>query len=72
MFGVRKKKLPEYPPDHQVGGKVPEGGSNCAKCEYLNQETKKDCTEKHFIQWNGRTLIPGKIEAYCCDFFPVT
>jgi len=58
-----------YPPDHEFGMEVPEGGSACSKCEYLDHATKKDCTEEHFIQWNGGPRIKGKNTAYCCDNF---
>lgn len=58
-----------YPEDHEFGMKVPEGGSACSKCEYLDKETMRDCEEQHFIRWNGGTRIKGKITAYCCDDF---
>lgn len=61
-------KLPVYPPDHAVGSIVPEGGSSCAKCEYLRGQ---DCAEEHFQQWNGGKRIPGPVNSYCCDFFEV-
>ncbi len=59
-------ELPHYPSNHQVGMKVPKGGSNCAKCEHLNGQ---NCTEGHFTRWNGSDRIPGAVDAYCCDFF---
>jgi hypothetical protein len=64
------KTLPIYPANHPVGGSVPFGGSNCAKCSYL-ADNMVDCTQKDFIKWNGRPRIPGRIQEYCCDFFPV-
>lgn len=62
-------KLPSYPTSHKVGMKVPYGGSNCAKCEYLNLQTRQDCRERHFVQWNGGHHIPAPVDSYCCDFF---
>lgn len=62
-------KLPIYPPDHAVGVIVPEGGSSCAKCEYLRRGG--NCAEKHFQEWNGGSKIPGPVNNYCCDFFEV-
>jgi hypothetical protein len=59
-------KLPHYPADHPVGAIVPEGGSSCAKCEYVNGQ---DCRNKSFVFWNGGKKIPGPINSYCCDFF---
>jgi len=58
-----------YPPDHEFGMEVPEGGSACSKCKYLDRETMKDCKEEHFVRWNGGSRIKGKITAYCCDDF---
>jgi broad specificity phosphatase PhoE len=62
-------KKPQYPPDHKPGMKVPKGGSNCAKCEYLKDADKKLCGNEYFIKWNGSELIPGEIDAYCSDYF---
>ena len=60
-------ELPKYPADHKVGMEVPEGGSNCDKCEYLKGPQK--CGESHFIEWNGSDRIPVKTSRFCCDFF---
>lgn len=57
-----------YPADHQVGMRVPKGGSNCAKCEYVNGQ---DCTQEQFVKWNGSEVIPAPTDSYCCDFFSV-
>lgn len=46
--------------------RVPKGGSDCAKCEYVSGQ---NCKERHFIQWNGSKNIPGPTDQYCCDFF---
>ncbi len=65
---------PNYPPDHQPGMRVPKGGSNCAKCEYLGDD-KKTCKNQYFIAWGGPNkpvgsdVIPGKIDEYCSDWF---
>ena len=60
--------LPSYPADHKVGMVVPKGGSDCAKCEYVDGQ---DCKQAQFVKWNGASKIPGKIDAYCCDFFEI-
>lgn len=65
-IAVSKKKLPEYPADHKVGMKVPKGGSNCAKCEYVSGN---NCANKYFVAWLGTNKIPAPIDSYCCDFF---
>ena len=57
-----------YPSDHEPAMEVPEGGSMCANCEYL-ADNKKDCKEEDFIRWNGSEVIPGKITAYCSDWY---
>ena len=63
---IGTKKLPEYPPDHNVGMRVPVGGSDCQKCEYVEGQK---CSNKLFTQWNGSDIIPAPVNAYCCDFF---
>lgn len=55
----------EYPADHKVGMRVPKGGSDCAKCEYVKGQT---CTNKYFNQAVGKR-IPAPVDEYCCDFF---
>jgi len=62
------KRLPIYPPDHKVGMVVPQGGSDCAKCEYLGDD-QKSCKEKHFVKWNGSNRLPAPADRFCCDFF---
>lgn len=61
-------RLPDYPADHKVGMKVPVGGSDCAKCEYVDGQ---NCTNRTFVKWNGSTVIPEPTNQYCCDFFEV-
>jgi hypothetical protein len=66
--GSGEGKLPQYPRDHQVGMKVPKGGSECAKCEYL-KDNRKHCGNDKWVKWFGSSLIPAPIDEYCCDFF---
>jgi hypothetical protein len=63
---VNSKKLPEYPADHKVGMRVPQGGSDCKKCEYLEGQK---CTNKIFTKWLGTDVIPAPVDSYCCDLF---
>jgi hypothetical protein len=65
----RTRKLPDYPENHKVGMKVPRGGSDCAKCKFVDGQ---NCTQKDFIQWNGSKVIPGDIDAYCCDLYEIS
>lgn len=58
-----------YPPDHVAGMRVPKGGSDCAKCEYLKDAQKRICGNEYFVKWNGSNVIPGPIDAYCSDYF---
>lgn len=59
-------KLPDYPPTHRVGMRVPKGGSSCAKCEYVSGQ---HCKQKDFISWKGDSIIPAPTDSYCCDFY---
>jgi len=52
-----------------VGMEVPEGGSNCAKCEYLKDAEKRLCGNSRFIKWNGSSKIPHPVDCYCCNYF---
>lgn len=56
-----------YPKDHEVGMRVPKGGSDCKKCEYLRPKAK--CGNDSFVRWQGSDSIPGPVDEYCCDFF---
>jgi len=73
LAGAKAAKNPSYlafhyPADHQIGMKVPKGGSDCAKCEYVSEDEKK-CSNKYFIRWNGSKFLPEKANEFCCDFF---
>jgi hypothetical protein len=59
----------EVPADHQVGMRVPAGGSNCSKCEYLSDD-KLNC-HNHFFQRanHDQARLPAPANRYCCDFF---
>ena len=59
-------ELPDYPQDHQVGMRVPKGGSDCAKCEYVEGQR---CKNANFIRWQGSDKIPAPLDEFCCDFF---
>lgn len=63
---IAPKKLPEYPADHKLGMVVPQGGSDCQKCEYVDGQK---CRNKIFAKWNGSDVIPAPVDKYCCDFF---
>ena len=63
-----ERKKTTYPKDHKPGMRVPEGGSMCANCEYLNKD-KKTCGNPHFIKWNGSATIPAPIDSYCSDWY---
>lgn len=59
----------KVPDDHEIGMKVPKGGSNCGNCEYVSQN-KKHCSNEFFIAWNkGSTDLPEKADEYCCDYW---
>lgn len=52
-----------------VGMRVPKGGSDCAKCEYLKDAEKQLCGNKHFIAWNGGPKFTAPADEYCCNYF---
>ncbi len=61
----------DYPPDHKLGMRVPMGGSNCAKCEYLSSD-HKHCKQKEFIKWqHGNDELPMSDDIFCCDLFQI-
>lgn len=64
------------------GMRVPDGGSNCAKCKYINRATMKHCAQKDFIAWDGSkekeapkpagsNIIPIDANTYCCNKFEI-
>jgi hypothetical protein len=55
------------PPDHQLGMKIPKGGSMCANCEYLQGDS--ECGNEGFQQWNGSPQLPDPPDEYCCDLY---
>jgi hypothetical protein len=63
---VTNHGLPNYPESHKVGMRVPHGGSNCQKCEYVDGQK---CRNEHFVEWLGSNRIPAPVAEYCCDFF---
>lgn len=65
MIQAEAKREPTSP----VGMEVPEGGSNCQKCEYLKDEAKRICGNPRFIKWNGSSKIPKPVSRYCCNYF---
>lgn len=58
----------KYPAGHQVGMRVPEGGSMCANCEYLGGD-RISCKNKNYVAWNGSRFMPAPADQYCCDFY---
>lgn len=66
----------KYPPDHQLGMRVPKGGSSCLRCEFLGTD-KKTCVNKLFIAWEGpnkpagSNKLPLAADEYCCDLYKI-
>ena len=58
----------KVPEGHQVGMRVPRGGSSCATCEYLSED-RKHCGQRLFQKWNGSSALPAPANSYCCDFY---
>jgi hypothetical protein len=55
------------PKDHQLGMRVPKGGSMCGNCRFLASPT--ECGNKGYIQWNGGAKLPEPANEYCCDLY---
>lgn len=55
------------PVNHQLGMRVPKGGSNCAKCKFLKSPT--ECGNAAFVKWNGSAKLPAPANRYCCDLY---
>ena len=54
------------------GMKVPDGGSNCAKCMYYDPDAATPhgrCGNKTFVKWLGSDEIPERPTEYCCNAF---
>lgn len=59
------------PADHQLGMRVPKGGSSCHTCFFFKAPT--ECRNKGFAAWNhGSHEIPGPPDEYCCDNYQHT
>jgi hypothetical protein len=57
------------PANHQLGMKVPKGGSMCANCKYLASPTT--CGNKGWIEWHGNEKLPHPADEYCCDNYGI-
>lgn len=55
------------PADHQLGMRVPKGGSMCANCRFLASPT--ECGNDGFIKWNSGAKLPAPSDEYCCDLY---
>ena len=58
----------QYPAGHKLGMRVPKGGSDCEKCEYVDGQ---NCKNPRFVKWNGSAVIPLPTNEYCCDLFEI-
>lgn len=67
--GGRVAVLQALPKDHQLGMKVPKGGSMCANCKYIASPTT--CGNKGFIEWNKGPNLPHPADEYCCDNYGI-
>jgi hypothetical protein len=58
----------DVPSGHQVGMRVPKGGSSCANCKFLKPGLH--CGSVLFQKWNGSDKIPTKAaDEYCSDYW---
>jgi hypothetical protein len=63
-----KEVVARFPPDHQVGMRVPKGGSSCASCRFV-QLQENECREPNFVEWNKGPKLPAPSDSYCSDFW---
>lgn len=61
-----------HAPGHQVGERVPKGGSMCANCRWLKDN--QYCSNKYFQRWHAEAKgsrtpakLPAPADEYCCD-----
>jgi hypothetical protein len=59
-----EEALPSY---HELGMRVPKGGSMCANCRFLSSDTT--CGNERFVKWNGGATLPAPKNQYCCDLY---
>lgn len=63
-----------YPPDHELGMRVPKGGSSCSKCQFVSEDGTR-CANKGFQAWQADkgkkdpSNLPAPADEYCCDNF---
>lgn len=64
-----------HPADHMLGMRVPKGGSSCASCAWLDDDSVH-CTNKFFQAWNADVVgtnepskLPTPADEYCCDLW---
>jgi hypothetical protein len=67
--GGRVEAEKALPPDHQLGMKVPKGGSMCKNCKFLASPTT--CGNKGWIEWHGNEKLPEPSDEYCCDNYGI-
>lgn len=69
---VLREAADYHAPGHQVGERVPAGGSMCANCKWLKDE--QYCSNKYFQRWHAEvkgsktpSRLPAPADEYCCD-----
>ena len=58
-----------FPADHVPAIRVPPGGSSCANCMFVDA-ARHECTEPHYIEWNGGPKLPPlPLDEICSDWY---
>lgn len=66
------------PPGHDLGMRVPKGGSSCSKCKWGNAgDGKPWCSNEMFQAWRAEAqdvrenaeVLPAPADEYCCDLY---
>lgn len=68
-MGGKVKAEKALPANHQLGMRVPKGGSMCANCKFLASPTT--CGNKGWVEWHGSEKLPHPADEYCCDNYGI-
>lgn len=60
----------ELPENHVPAVIVPNGGSCCANCKYVEErDSESHCKNEYFIKWQGTSKLPAPAAEFCSDWW---
>lgn len=65
---AKRKPKPTYPANHKPAMRVPEGGSSCVSCKFLDDDGAS-CSNSYFVAWNGSGKLPAPANEFCSDWY---